>query len=115
MRMRSVDVLLDFQARLLISVGGDLAQCMDAAMDVGVDLLVIVRDGVDDCARLLRSSTIVEIDKRLAVHLSGKYWEIVADVMYVKAHLVVFSPDCSGILLQNEMAQKIQRKAGIAP
>ena len=49
--------------------GGAVAQFVDAAMDIGVVVLVVMAQGVEHRARLLRGGGVVEIDQRLAVNL----------------------------------------------
>ena len=55
-----------------------LADRVDAAMDVGVVLAVVVGDGIDDDARLLAGRRRVEVDEAVAVHLLVEDREILA-------------------------------------
>ena len=54
-------------ARGFVGLGGGIGQIMQAAMDVGVFVLVGVDHPLDHRARLLRRSGVVEINERLAV------------------------------------------------
>ena len=56
-------------ARLLEIGGGEVAQVVQPAMDVGVFFSVGALDGVEHRSRLLRRGAVVEIDERLAVDL----------------------------------------------
>ena len=66
-------------ARLLEIGGGEVAEIMQPAMDVGVFLSVGALDGVEHRFRLLRRGAVVEIDERLAVDLLREDREIGAD------------------------------------
>ena len=55
-------------ARAFEGVGGRLAQRVHAAVHVGVQLRLVVLDGVEHRARALRGGGAVEVDQRLAVH-----------------------------------------------
>ncbi len=54
-------------ARGFKRVRGAIAQFVDAAMDVGVVVLVIMHERVNHRARFLRRGGVVEINQRLAV------------------------------------------------
>ena len=56
----------------LVGLGGAAAQFVDAAMDVGVVVLVKAAQGVNDGAGLLRGGGVVQIDQRMAVDLLVK-------------------------------------------
>src|SRR5262249_41387537 len=58
---------------------------VDAAMDVGVGVLVEGLDDVQDGRRLLRRRRVVEIDERLTVDAAGEDREIPADPLDVVA------------------------------
>ena len=62
-----VDEALHRRARLLVRVGGRLAEVVHAAMDVRVLLGVVADDARRSPPRLLRRGGVVEIDERLAV------------------------------------------------
>jgi hypothetical protein len=57
-----VDERSHLAAGLLVGVGGDLAEVVDAAVDVGVLLLVVAAHRVNDLPRLLRRGAVVEIN-----------------------------------------------------
>ena len=56
-------------------------------MDVGVVVLVVVHERVDDLARLLRGRGVVQVHERLAVHLALEDGEVFADGFDVKHEL----------------------------
>ena len=57
---------------------GAIAQFMDAAMDVGIVVFVIMHQRVNHRARFLRRGGVVEINQRLAVDLLVEDREILA-------------------------------------
>ena len=59
----------DADTRGLVGGGRPLADRVDAAMDVGVVLAVVVGDGVDDDVRLLARRRRVEVDQAMTVDL----------------------------------------------
>ena len=71
-RAGSADVTTAGIARTLVRLGCDLAELVDAAMDVRVLGFVEVDDPVDDLTRFLRGGGRVEIDQRLPVWLVSK-------------------------------------------
>ena len=50
-----------------VSGGGGLGKAVDAAVDVGIDALVVVAGRIEDAERFLRSGGVIEIDERLPV------------------------------------------------
>ena len=71
-----VDEPRDLDPGRLVCGGRLLADRVDAAMDVGVVLAVVVRDGIDDDLRLLARRRRVEVDQRVAVDLLGEDREV---------------------------------------
>ena len=63
-------------AGAVVGSGGVLAQVVDAAMDVGVALFVIAREGVEDGARLLARRRVVEVHQGPAPHLESQRGEL---------------------------------------
>jgi len=47
---------------VFVEFGGFLVESVDGAVDVGVVLLVVIRDGFDDLPRLLRGGGVVKVD-----------------------------------------------------
>ena len=76
---------LQLDARILVSLGGALAEQVNAPMDVGVVLRVIVHQGVDDRLRLLAGRGVIKINQRLAVHLLLEDGKVLADFPHIKA------------------------------
>ena len=74
-----------FFARGLIGVGRGIGEIMQAAMDIGVFVLIGMVHALDHRARLLRRGGIVEIDQRLAIGSFGQDREIRADACDVVA------------------------------
>src|SRR5262245_49470112 len=48
-----------------VSAGGTVAQLMDTAVDVGVVVLVVTDDGIENLPRLLAARRAVEVDERV--------------------------------------------------
>ena len=67
-----VDEPGDLGPRPLVCGRRLLADRVDAAMDVGVVLAVVVVDGIDDDARLLARRRRVEVDQRVPVDLAAR-------------------------------------------
>jgi hypothetical protein len=62
-----VDELRDLVTRALVQRRGLLGEDVHATVDVGVVLLVVLVEHVDDLARGLRGRGVVEVDELLAV------------------------------------------------
>jgi hypothetical protein len=62
-----------------MEIGSVLAQEMNTTMHIGIVMQITVTELVDDTKRLLGSSTIVEIDKRLTIDRAIKNGEIFSD------------------------------------
>ena len=71
-RRTGVDEAAHGFARLLVQFGGLLREEVDAAVYVGIHVVVFVADGFDHLARLLRRRGVVEIDERTAIDLTLK-------------------------------------------
>ena len=89
---RRVDERRHLAARLLVGVGRFHAEGVDSPVDVRVVALVVVHERLNHRARLLRGGGVVEVDQRLAVHLSLQDGKIVADTRKV-VHVGSFAPD----------------------
>src|ERR1035437_767969 len=64
-----IDELGSTRTRGLEGGGGAIAQFMDAAVDIGIVVLVVIAQGIEHSARLLRGGGIVKVNQRLAVDL----------------------------------------------
>src|SRR5262249_41080623 len=73
---RSVEIPPHPLPRGFVLIGGAGAELVDAAVDVGVRLPEVARDGVQHRLRLLRRRCVVEVDERFAVDLPRKDREI---------------------------------------
>jgi len=64
----------------LEGVGGAVAQFVDAAMHIGIVVLVIMGQRRDDGARLLRGGSVVQVHQRFAVNLLVQDGKILAQL-----------------------------------
>ena len=71
-------------ARRLEPVGAALAQIVDAAVHVGIVVLIDVADGVDHLPRRLRGGRRVEKYQWLAIDLAAEDREVGADGLHVE-------------------------------
>ena len=81
-----VEVAGDGPAGLLVALGGEAGEVVGAAVDVGVDRLVVVAGGVEHLAGFLGGGGVVEVDERAAVDLGGEEREVGADALEVDCH-----------------------------
>ena len=79
LRGSGINEFRDAFARGFVSVGGAVAQLMDAAVDVGVVVLVVAHEGVDDLARFLAGGRVVEVDQPMPVDFLIEDWEVGAE------------------------------------
>ena len=73
---RRADVLRDALPRLFVSFRRARTQRVQAAMHIGIVVLVKITKRVDHCARFLRSRSAIKINQRMPVGLLAKNWEI---------------------------------------
>ena len=78
-RTRRAQIIGDALPRALVGLGRARAQFVQAAMHVGVVVLVIMPERIEHRARLLRRGRVVEIDQRLAMHLLVEDREVLAN------------------------------------
>ena len=74
-----MDKPLHTLTRSFVQIGGILTQEMNTSMHIGIVMQISVCQLVDDAERLLSSSPVVEINKRLAVNRTIEYGEILSD------------------------------------
>ena len=79
-RLGGIDEFSGAFAGLLVGIGGAHRERVDAAVDVGVVVPVVVRERVDDALGLLGRGGVVEVDERLPVDLLVEDREIGAEV-----------------------------------
>ena len=79
-----VDEAAHVLARAFVGFGRALAERVDAAMHVGVIVLVVARDRLDHGARTLARRRVVQIHQRLAVDGLMQDREVAADRFYVE-------------------------------
>ena len=60
-------------------LGRARAQCVQATMDVGVLVFVIISNDIEHRARLLRAGGIVEVNQRMTVHALPQNRKIFAE------------------------------------
>src|SRR5579862_2655888 len=82
-----VHKLLHSAPRRFMLFGGVLRKIVNTAMDIGIAALVIMRDSVNDRARLLRSCCVVEIHERMSVDLLLQDRKIAAYRFHVEVAL----------------------------
>ena len=58
-------------------------------MHVGIVMLIVMHNGVDNRLRFLRGRRAVQINQRPAVHLLLQSRKLRANLLYVKAHRLV--------------------------
>src|SRR5947209_15403085 len=68
-RVASVDEFGGALPGGLESIRGAIAQLVNASVDVGVIPFVKMAQGIEDGARLLGSSGVIQIDQRMSMHL----------------------------------------------
>src|SRR5262245_28224081 len=56
-------------ARGFVGAGGPIAQLMDAAVNIGIVVLVVADDGIEDWPRLLAARRAIEVDQRVPIDL----------------------------------------------
>ena len=81
-----VDELRDLRAGLFVGGRRFFAEAVDSPVDVRVVVLVVVDERVDHLPRLLRCRRVVQIDKRLAIHLPLQDREVLPNAMNVQCH-----------------------------
>lgn len=75
---RGTDEVGDTPSGSLVVLRSQLAQVVDAPMDVGVRFVVGRFDSLDDTAGFLGRRSVVQIDQGLAIDLLAKYGEFVS-------------------------------------
>ncbi len=85
-----VDEAAGLHARGLVGGRRLFGERVQAAVDVGVVVLVVVHERVDHLARLLRGRGVVEVHERLAVHLPVEDGEVFADGRLCRTSSVCF-------------------------
>ena len=74
-----IDKLRNAFARAFVGGGGAVAQFVDAAVHVGVVVLIIALNGLEHGARFLRGGGVVEVYQRMPVNLLSQRREIISD------------------------------------
>ena len=75
---RSTNEVGDAPPSSFVMLRSELAQVVDATMDIGIRFVVGGFDGLDDTAGLLGRRSVVQIDQGLAIDLLAKYGEFVS-------------------------------------
>ena len=79
----SVDEAADSLAASFVEFSSLLRKEVNAAMDVGVDAVVLVGDGINHTAGLLGSSAVVQVDQWLAINSTGENRKISPYLFYI--------------------------------
>ena len=83
-----VDELLHALAGAFVGVGGACGQFMGSAVDVGVLVLIEVRDAINHRLRLVRGGRVVKPHQLAAVHALGEHGKVAANGMHVKRRML---------------------------
>ena len=75
-RTAGIDKLPHRLTRRLVQLRSLLRKEMHTTMHIGVDRIVLVRNGVHHLTGLLRSRTVIKVNQRLTIYLTGKYRKI---------------------------------------
>ncbi len=81
-----VQEVRDHLARVVVHPRGIARELVDPAMDVGVVLLMIVADRLDDLERLLGARGVVQVGQRLVVHAGCEDRKLGAQGRQVQGH-----------------------------
>ena len=84
--LTGVDEFRDLHSGTFVQISRLLAKVVNAAMNVGIGILVVVHQRFNDLTRRLGSGGIVQIDQRLFIDLSGQNWKIFPNFLYVVHH-----------------------------
>src|SRR5207237_9840222 len=96
--MGGIDESLNPPAGPLVLSRRMFGKKMHAAMDVGIPLLVIAGDGLDDSSRLLRSGGVIEVHQFLAADLSREDGEIPPNLLDIRSRYYHIQPLAVGSL-----------------
>src|SRR5262249_13434444 len=77
----------------LVGLRRGFAQRVDSTMDVGVLSRVVMADRIDYDLRLLCRGRIIEVDKRLPLHVAFEDRKVFSDALHVKTWLRHIVPD----------------------
>ena len=78
-RLFRVKEMLYLDARCLEFPGGQLAQVMHGAVDIGMLLTLVAHDAIDDRLWHLAAGGIIQVDQRFAGNLQLEHGEICSD------------------------------------
>src|SRR5438128_2971483 len=78
-RARRADEISNALPRFFVMLGRPRAQCVQAAMHIGVFVFVITSDDIEDCDWLLRAGGVVEVNQRMAVDALPQNRKILAE------------------------------------
>ena len=74
-----IEALLEFTSAGFVAFGRLPCKGVNRSVNVGVGLGVVIVHGVEDNLRLLGGRSVVEIDERVAVHLTLKDGKLISD------------------------------------
>src|SRR5438105_671459 len=84
-RLGGVEKALHRNAGLFIFIRGQLAEEMNAAVNIGVFFAIEPIQSVDDDLRFLRRGRVIQVHQRLAVHFSAEDREVFPDFSDIKS------------------------------
>ena len=84
-RMGGVQEPLDLRPRLLVIIGGALAQLVHAAVNIRILGQVVVGDGVDHLPGFLAGRRVIQVNQWLAVDLHIQDGKILADASHIES------------------------------
>ena len=90
--MGGIDESLNPPAGPLVLSRRMFGKKMHAAVDIGIPLLVIAGDGLDDSSWLLRSGGVIEVHQFLAADLSREDGEIPPNLLDIKSSSYYMQP-----------------------
>lgn len=75
-RTAGMDELPYRLARCFVQLRSLLRKEMHTAMHIGIDRIVLIRNGIHHLTGFLRSRTVIKVNQRLTIYLTGKYRKI---------------------------------------
>ena len=79
----SVDEAADSLSASFVEFSSLLRKEVNTAVDVGVDAVVFISDGINYASGLLGSSTVVQVDQWLAINSTGENRKISPYLFYI--------------------------------
>lgn len=93
MRFCCIDVPLDNGPSFFVFVRSLLGERVHTPMDIGVVIVVVIRNDINDLLRCLGCCRIVQIHQGFSIDLSFKDGKVVTNVGYLKHNLILSCKD----------------------